>query len=156
MARIGSSYVGGCDLGSSMLLGSSGVDASSTLPGGSSDVHYATGVGIGGGGKRPPNVPVSGGNGLIIVLGDIPTAYLQNFQTPGTFSWAVPVEWIAVKVKLWGAGGAGGGAGGTSNAGGSGGFTECRMSVLPGQMLTFIVGAGGTNRGYRQSSPGGH
>ena len=89
---IGSGYVGGCDLGSSTLSGSSGIDASRTLPGGSGDVHYspptnngaAAAVGTGGEGARSPTIPGSGGNGLIVVLGHIYQPASQSSTYPST------------------------------------------------------------------------
>ena len=83
---LGSGYVGGCDLGSFMLSGSSGIDASRTLPGGSGDVHYnsaaAAAVGTGGEGARSPTIPGAGGNGLIVVLGDISYPTSQPSSPP--------------------------------------------------------------------------
>ena len=64
----GSGYIGGCDTGTGVTLqGNSGTTAAATLPAGTSDASYVSGVGIGGAGKTDGTVPGAGGNGMIVI-----------------------------------------------------------------------------------------
>jgi gliding motility-associated-like protein len=81
------------------------------------------------------------------------------FDVPGTYTWTVPPCVTQITVQAW-AGGGGGGAvwsrfsptssGPTSNeacttagGGGGGGFVSRTYTVVPGQVYTIVVGAGG-------------
>ena len=75
----------------------------------------------------------------------------QTFSTPGTTNWVCPTNLLkgTVLVECWGGGGGGGakycpggpdvGAGG----GGGGAYAGSVVSVVPGQVCTLVVGAGG-------------
>ncbi|WP_348798122.1 T9SS sorting signal type C domain-containing protein [Flavobacterium adhaerens] len=85
----------------------------------------------------------------------------QTFTTSGTNSFTVPAGVTSLTVECWGGGGAGGGANGingTNRAGGGGGggaYTKnTAVSVTPGQVITFTVGAGGTGVTSNDSSLG--
>lgn len=69
-------------------------------------------------------------------------------------TWQVPASVNLVRVRLWGAGGAGGpGGGGAGGGGAAGGYSEGYYSVIPGQTLSVVIGAGGAN-GAAGSSTG--
>ena len=95
-------------------------------------------------------------NGTVAVLP--PSAVYVNqatFTTPGLGSWQVPVGVTEVQVTCYGGGGGGGGGarsewpgyGGVVTAngsrGGSGGIAISILTVTPGTVLTFWVGAAG-------------
>eukprot|EP00729_Bicosta_minor_P005903 gene5903-18728_t len=58
-----------------------------------------------------------------------------------------PVKGVVVLLKLWGAGGAGG-QHSNGNHGGAGGFISGTFLWTPGDVLTVVVGAGGTTHTY--------
>lgn len=70
---------------------------------------------------------------------------MQTFTANGTFT--VPQGCVALKVRLWAAGG-GGGSGTTTGAAGSGagggGYAEGVYAVSPGDSINVVVGGGGT------------
>jgi len=69
------------------------------------------------------------------------------FDEPGVISWQVPQGITMIEVEIWGAGGGGARAGNSPNeaagSGGSGAYVRKVMKVVPGQILTGVVGAGG-------------
>lgn len=68
-----------------------------------------------------------------------------NFTTPGTYDWVVPAGIYSVRAEGWGAGG-GAGAGNGTHApagGGAGAYVSRVFEVVPGQVITVVVGAGG-------------
>ena len=69
-------------------------------------------------------------------------------NTPnGSESFTVPVGVTSITVSVWGAGGGGGGSdtnGLGGSGGGGGGATTRVIAVTPGDIFTYIVGAGGT------------
>lgn len=72
-----------------------------------------------------------------------------SYTTAGTYSWTVPTGITSVSVLTIGAGGGGRASqGSASNAAGGGGGGDLRyyntLAVTPGEVLTIIVGAGGT------------
>ena len=83
----------------------------------------------------------------------------QVYSTPGTYTWTVPPCVTQITVQVWGGGGGGGSVwtrfdpttnGPTSNeacvtagGGGGGGFAQRTYTVVPGQVYTIVVGAGG-------------
>ncbi|MGZ4078819.1 MAG: PKD domain-containing protein, partial [Bacteroidia bacterium] len=81
-----------------------------------------------------------------------------SFPYTGTVqTFTVPPCVYSIHVKAWGAGG---GAGGTDSyvgaEGGGGGYVESDLAVVPGQVLTMIVGSGGSAGGpCASSAPGG-
>jgi gliding motility-associated-like protein len=85
----------------------------------------------------------------------------QIYDTPGTSTWTVPPCVTEITVQVWGGGGGGGSVWSrwtqtcSSNScagaetcqcgggGGGGGFAQRTYTVLPGQVYTVVVGAGG-------------
>ena len=70
-------------------------------------------------------------------------------------TYTVPAGVTSIDVEMWGGGGGGGNAGGWSYgfAGGGGGYTTGTLAVTPGQVLTVMVGAGGTNGSIANTNP---
>jgi len=74
-----------------------------------------------------------------------PLARLLTITIAGSGSFTVPAGVFGIYYRLW-AGGGGGGGGGTSSAGnaaGAGGYVEGWLTVTPGQVIPYVVGAGG-------------
>jgi hypothetical protein len=69
----------------------------------------------------------------------------QYFSASGSFT--VPASIFALDVEAWAGGGGGGGAASTTSSGGTGGsggaYGRARIAVTPGEVLSFMVGAGG-------------
>lgn len=65
----------------------------------------------------------------------------QVLATAGSGTWTVPNGVTAIEAHAWGAGG--GGSGGSGGAGGGGGYARKLISVTPGQVISYTVGAGG-------------
>lgn len=68
-------------------------------------------------------------------------------STPGSYTFTVPAGVTSLSVSCWGAGaGATGGSSGQGQAGGGAGAfaAEPSYTVIPGQVLAYTVGAGGT------------
>ena len=74
----------------------------------------------------------------------------QLITTTGAANFTVPAGVISIKVSLCGAGG-GGGFNASARGGGGGGFCVKTWAVTPGQVIPYVVGAGGT----REASYGG-
>ena len=76
-------------------------------------------------------------------------------------SWTVPENVYTITVHCWGGGGGGGAAygnyGGSAagGAGGGGAYSQQLMQVLPGQVYTVTVGAGGIGGNHRDGTDGG-
>jgi hypothetical protein len=69
----------------------------------------------------------------------------QSFTTAGNTTWQVPAGVTRVFAQVWGAGAGGGGGYYVAGTGGSGGgYAEGWCPVTPGNVVTLIVGAGGT------------
>jgi hypothetical protein len=70
----------------------------------------------------------------------------QEYTTPGTYSFTIPVNVKQITVLLQGGGGGGGGCGygGSGGGGGGSGTYEEIISVTPGTSHTVVVGAKGT------------
>jgi|GEM_PF-5529275 len=72
----------------------------------------------------------------------------QTWATPGTFSFSVPAGVRQLYIEVWGAGGGAGHIGTDSNwlggGGGGGGHARGSYPVTPGQILSIVVGQGGT------------
>lgn len=66
-----------------------------------------------------------------------------TWTTPGTYTVTVPSDYTQMSVTLVGAGGSGG-VGGYARGGGGGGLTTGTFTVTPGQVITTIVGRGGS------------
>ena len=84
----------------------------------------------------------------------------EEYTTPGSYSFVVPVGVTEISAVC--IGGGGGGAGGIDGAnggggGGGGGLAYGTMSVTPGETLTVQVGAGGTRgiSAFQNGGPGG-
>ena len=83
----------------------------------------------------------------------------QTYTIPGTYTWTVPPCVTQITVQVWGGGGGGGSvwtrfdptsnsptsneACVTAGGGGGGGFAQRTYTVVPGQVYTVVVGAGG-------------
>ncbi|HMP90904.1 MAG TPA: hypothetical protein PJ991_11940, partial [Kiritimatiellia bacterium] len=68
----------------------------------------------------------------------------NNYSTPGTNNFTVPVGVTQITVRAWGAGGAPRNDGTTRRGGGGGGaFAQSTLAVVPGSNYTIVVGAGG-------------
>ena len=85
----------------------------------------------------------------IIVKEKKPEYAKITYTTPGTFTWTVPEGVSTIRVTVAGAGGGGGSANSifsskTGAAGGQGGLIEQNLSVIPGQVYSITVGAGGS------------
>lgn len=89
-----------------------------------------------------------------------------TFETPGVGSWVVPEDVTSITLKSWGGGGAGGSAySGVATAntqaragGGAGGsFAGKTIAVTPGQVINYVIGAGGqgSSAGFTHLSRGG-
>lgn len=81
----------------------------------------------------------------------------QTFTSSGTFT--VPANVYILKVEVWGGGGAGGGSNINKQAGGGGGggaYTfNNSISVTPGEVISYTVGAGGVGVVAGNGSNGG-
>ena len=73
--------------------------------------------------------------------GGVPNG-MQEFSTPGTYSFTVPTNITRLLVELWGGGG--GGGLGLYFSGGGGGYSRSIIIVTPGTTINVIVGAGGS------------
>ena len=69
-----------------------------------------------------------------------------SYKTPGNYNFTIPDNVSRIWVKSWGAGGGGCGAAGGSGAGGS--YCEFIADVVPKQILSIVVGAGGNGAIY--------
>jgi hypothetical protein len=73
------------------------------------------------------------------------TQRTQTFTSNGSFT--VPCGVTSISVQVWGGGGGGAGDGqngnGAAGGGGGGGFSSGTITVTPGQIIAFTVGAGG-------------
>jgi hypothetical protein len=77
-------------------------------------------------------------------LGAPRPARVEIFEALGADQlWAVPDGVTEVLVKLWGAGGGSSSWAEMGGAGGAGAFAMARLPVMPGQVLTVVVGIGG-------------
>lgn len=77
--------------------------------------------------------------------------------TGSTQTYVVPSGVTLIRVKAWGAGGgAAANISGNNGCGGGGGFIQADMQVTPGEVLTIIVGQGGSGwnatEGYASST----
>ena len=89
--------------------------------------------------------------GTILAQGNTPTVALSNtFNVAGANTWTVPSSVTSATIMLWGGGGGSGGQGYMNGGGGGGGgsFAAKVLSVTPGQIISFTVGAGGAAGGY--------
>jgi hypothetical protein len=82
---------------------------------------------------------------IVEQLGMIAEASVSQ-TTASTYTFTVPEGVISITVECWGAGGAGGGStindkGGSG--GGGGAYVSAKLSVQPGDVIEYIVGAGG-------------
>jgi len=93
-------------------------------------------------------------------LGGSSIPEVVEFTSAGTFTWQVPER--VEKILVWAIAGGGGGGGGDYYAyggGGGGGAGEFVLgevlNVSPGEILTIIVGKGGTGGGIRAAGGNG-
>ncbi len=96
---------------------------------------------------------------LIVLLTSTISFSQTTFNTSGTYT--VPPGVTAIKVNAWGGGGGGGGgfnsctAQGEGSGGGGGGYAASTFAVVPGQVYTITVGAGGTGAAYNGNGTAG-
>jgi hypothetical protein len=78
-----------------------------------------------------------------------------SFTEPGTYSFTVGQGVTSIQVEMSGAGGGGGGSrAGNAAAGGDGELVNSAIAVTPGQVLSIVVGLGGTGGlEYNSSNP---
>ncbi|MEE7460697.1 hypothetical protein MFUR16E_04785 [Methylobacterium fujisawaense] len=85
---------------------------------------------------------------------------LKEFATAGSGTWTVPdgVYWVYATAIGGGAGGSGATTSGPTTTSGGGGAGETRFGwipVTPGQVIPYVVGAGGLGVAYGQNSGNG-
>jgi uncharacterized repeat protein (TIGR01451 family) len=98
-----------------------------------------------------------------LALPSVATAQVSpstSFATPGNWSYTVPAGVYFVSVRAAGAGGGGGGAdaNGAGGGGGAGAALTVTLRVTPGQILSGVVGGGGSTGftgGYVSACAGG-
>lgn len=82
---------------------------------------------------------------LLTCIGTAGVIAQTTFTTSGTYT--VPPGVTSLKVECWGGGGAGGGCpkdnNNTGGGGAGGAFNTATVSVTPGQVINYTVGAGG-------------
>ena len=95
--------------------------------------------------------PIDGGRAFMFTKTD---RAVYQF-TDSDQKYTVPPGVTSIDVKMWGGGGGGGNAGGWTYGftGGGGGYTEGTLTVTPGQVLTVMVGEGGTNGSIANTLP---
>lgn len=85
---------------------------------------------------------------LLIHIAIISTGQTTQTFTTGSSTFTIPCGVTSITVQVWGGGGAGGGGSDTGAPGGSGGggggYCTQTISVTPGQVISYSVGAGGT------------
>lgn len=112
-----------------------------------------SGYGTGGGGRPDCGSDGRGGTGAAgyvkLEWGDWWYGTGSQAYTTGSGTFTVPADVTNLYVSVCGAGGGGGGGSDYgSGGGGSGGwYVEQQLSVTPGQVLSYSVGAGGTGSG---------
>jgi hypothetical protein len=88
-----------------------------------------------------------------------PARNLTSFISGGVFSFTVPAGIYWIFAELVGAGGGGsGGQGGvtwSSGGGGSGGYASGWIAVVPGQVISLVVGFGGNGASNGNGAVGG-
>ena len=83
-----------------------------------------------------------------------PSRYSATYNS-GSGNWTVPYDVTSVQIEVWGGGGGGGRGGtgsGSNGASGGGGGGYCKknaLTVTPGDLIAYVVGAGGV------TDPGG-
>jgi hypothetical protein len=89
---------------------------------------------------------------------NIAAATTETFTTAGASTWTAPEYVYSVTVETWGGGGGSGGGTDTGLPGGSGGgggaYASRVISVTPGTIYNYEVGAGGPASGVNGSSGG--
>ena len=96
---------------------------------------------------------------ILLLISSVKVFSQVVFSTPGTFTWTVPPCVTQITVQVWAGGGGGGSVWSrfdptsnsltsdeacvTAGGGGGGGFVSRVYTVVPGQVYTVTVGAGG-------------
>lgn len=91
-------------------------------------------------------------------LTQIATHGIEYFDTAGTADFTVPDNIKQIKVHVIGAGG-GGGSSGSCTGGGGGGYATALLTVTPGQVIPYTVGAkgiGGIDSPIQDATAGGN
>jgi hypothetical protein len=125
--------------------------AQNSTTGGTGGSGSANSVRFTGGAGRTASGSVGGGGGSSggnASPGNAPTGTAATvFTSAGTNTWTCPAGVTQVFAECWG-GGASGATGSTGNNGGAGSGAEyaaANVSVTPGNVYTYTVGAGGAN-----------
>jgi hypothetical protein len=66
-----------------------------------------------------------------------------TLDTPGAGTWTVPAGVTEITVEVWGAGGGSSDMGNARAGGGGGAYASSVLTVVPGDMIPYFVGAGG-------------
>ena len=93
---------------------------------------------------------------LLLLSSGVVGQSVETFDDPGTYDFTVPAGVTEITVEVWGAGGGGGGSSQNNQggSGGGGGYARQVISVTPGQVIPYSVGAGG-NAGAANGGNGG-
>jgi hypothetical protein len=90
-------------------------------------------------------------------IGSVVGQTSKTFVTSGTFT--VPASVYSIQVQCWGGGGGGGSAratnGGSGGGGGGGAYKIATIAVIPGQVISYTVGAGGVGGSSSNATIGG-
>lgn len=131
-----------------------GNGATGRTTGGNGSAGFVYGGG-GSGAYVNNNTNRSGGSGAqgLVVVSWTPS---QRFTSSGTFT--VPAGVTSITIECWGGGGAGGGNNSTADGGGGGGggaYSRKTLSVVPGTVYSYVIGAGGTGTAGSDGTAGG-
>lgn len=92
------------------------------------------------------------------VLVTEPSTYqttVSTITTVGSSTFTVPSGVYDISVYIWGGGGGGSYCYSDCSGGGAGGYVSGSISVIPGEVLTIVVGAGGASRSNAGNGYGG-
>ena len=87
----------------------------------------------------PGQILTTGSDGNIAWTNPCSYNRFQSFPIAGTTTWKVPSGVTEIMIELWGAGGGGSLGGG----GGSGGYAKAIFTVIEGDVINVVTGAGG-------------
>ena len=93
---------------------------------------------------------------LLILFNLVNAQVSDTLNSPGIATWIVPCGVFSIDVEVWGAGGAGGSSTNRGGGGGGGGcYSSQTISVTPGQIINYTIGAGGSAVPLASGSNGG-
>ena len=96
----------------------------------------------------PGQILATGSDGNLTWTNPCSYNRFQGFPLPGTVSWTVPDDVTEIMIEAWGAGGGAAFGGG----GGAGGYAKAIYTVVPGEVLSVVTGAGGDGTSNGMSS----